>query len=141
MYVAVADTIAANPKPGVWALDLATGKTVWEKPGEKVNCSFAGRCAPSHSAAVTAIPGAVFSGSLDGHLRAYDADTGAVLWDFDAGKPYDTVNGVKGAVGGAIDATGATVANGMVFQHAGYSGYGGTANGQNVLFAFSVDGK
>jgi len=143
MYVANADTIAVGgpAKPGLWALDLATGKIVWEKLGIRVTCSSPGRCTPSHSAAVTAIPGAVFSGTLDAHLRAYDANTGAVLWDFDAGKPVDTVNGQKGAIGGAIDATGPTVANGIVYQHAGYSGYGGGANGNNVLFAFSVDGK
>jgi polyvinyl alcohol dehydrogenase (cytochrome) len=143
MYVANADTIAVGgpAKPGLWALDLATGKILWEKLGVRVQCSMPGRCTPSHSAAVTAIPGAVFSGTLDAHLRAYDSNTGEVLWDFDAGKPVDTVNGQKGVVGGAIDATGPTIANGVVYQHAGYSGYGGTANGQNVLFAFSVDGK
>ena len=34
-------------------------------------------------APVTAIPGAVFSGSMDGHLRAYKTEDGKLLWDFD----------------------------------------------------------
>ena len=52
-------------------------------------------CSPAQSAALTAIPGVVFSGSLDGHLRAYSTRDGAVLWDVDTIRSYDTVNGVK----------------------------------------------
>jgi len=28
------------------------------------------------------MPGTVFSGSVDGHLRAFSTTTGAILWDF-----------------------------------------------------------
>ena len=41
----------------------------------------------------------VFSGSLDGHLRAYSTRDGAVLWDVDTIRSYDTVNGVKASGG------------------------------------------
>ena len=57
---------------------------------------------------VTAIPGVVFSGSHDGHLRAYSTRDGAVIWDFDTVQDYKTVNGVKGS-GGAIDGPGPVV--------------------------------
>ena len=40
------------------------------------------------------MPGVVFSGSLDGHLRAYDVATGEVIWDYDTVRAYDTVNDV-----------------------------------------------
>ena len=50
-------------------------------------------CSPAQSAAVTAIPGVVFSGSVDGHLRAYSAETGEVLWDTDTEREFETVNG------------------------------------------------
>jgi len=30
----------------------------------------------------TAIPGLIFSGSNDGHLRGYSAEDGKILWDF-----------------------------------------------------------
>jgi hypothetical protein len=30
---------------------------------------------------MTVIPGAVFSGSVDGHSRAYSTATGEVIWD------------------------------------------------------------
>ena len=84
---------------------------------------------------MTAIPGVVFSGSLDGHLRAYSTRDGEVIWDFDTVRDYETVNGVK-AAGGAIDGPGAVVVNGMVFVNSGYSRFGGQPG--NVLLAFAV---
>jgi polyvinyl alcohol dehydrogenase (cytochrome) len=83
---------------------------------------------------VTAIPGAVFSGSLDGHLRAYSTEEGKVLWDYDTAHAFHTVNGVK-ADGGGIDGQGPVVVNGMVFVGSGYARTGGM--GGNVLLAFA----
>ncbi len=89
------------------------------------------------------MPGVVFSGSTDGWLRAYDSATGAIIWAFSAtAETYATTNGVENQPGGAIDGSGPTIANGMVFTMSGYNGaerFGG--NGVNVLLAFSVDGK
>jgi polyvinyl alcohol dehydrogenase (cytochrome) len=81
------------------------------------------------------MPGVVFSGSQDGHLRAYASANGHVIWDFDTGRPFATVNGIAGA-GGSLDHGGATLAGGMLFVNSGY----GHINGQpgNVLLAFSV---
>ncbi len=92
-------------------------------------------CSPAQSAAVTAIPGVVFSGSVDGHLRAYSATTGVVLWDTDTARDFPTVNG-KPANGGSIDAAGPAVVNGMLFVNSGYGEWGGMPG--NVLLAFSV---
>jgi len=87
---------------------------------------------------VTAIPGVVFSGSFDGHLRAYSSSTGKVIWDFDTVREFVTVNKVK-ATGGSFDQGGPAVVDGMVIVASG-SGLGGGMPG-NVLLAFSVDGK
>lgn len=138
-YVAVSDVVAKPRKPGLSAVRLADGSLAWHVPAPAAKCSFAAMaCSNAQSAAVTAIPGAVFSGTLDGHLRAYSANDGAVLWDFDTGVPFETVNGVK-AKGGSIDSPGATVAHGMVFTNSGYGRFLGAPG--NVLLAFSVDGK
>jgi polyvinyl alcohol dehydrogenase (cytochrome) len=51
------------------------------------------------------MPGAVFSGSMDGHLRAYATTDGKILWDSDTARELATVNGVTGK-GGALDAGG-----------------------------------
>jgi polyvinyl alcohol dehydrogenase (cytochrome) len=122
---------------GLHAFDLKTGKTVWD--AKPVPCT-AGQaiCSPAQSAAVTAIPGVVFSGSVDGHLRAYSAGTGAVLWDVDTAREFPTVNG-KPARGGSMDVAGPAVVNGMVFVNSGYGQWGGMPG--NVMLVFSVDGK
>ncbi|HTR38678.1 MAG TPA: PQQ-binding-like beta-propeller repeat protein [Bryobacteraceae bacterium] len=131
--------LTLDPKKGggLHAIGLNTGKIVWTaKPAPCAD----GRtdCSPAQSAAVTAIPGVVFSGSVDGHLRAYSASTGEILWDTDTEREFETVNG-KPAHGGSLDAAGPAVINGMLFVNSGYGQWGGMPG--NVFLAFSVDGK
>lgn len=121
---------------GLLALDLSTGKVRWRAPAPV--CGTRAPCSPAQSAAVTAIDGAVFSGALDGHVRAYDAKSGKVLWDYDTFREFAAVNGGK-ARGGAIDVAGAVVAGKMVFVNSGYATFGGMPG--NVLLAFIVDGR
>ena len=141
VYVAISDVM---PKPGkmpggITALNIATGENVWHTPAPKPVCSWgASRCNPAQSAAVTVIPGVVFSGSLDGHLRGYSTKDGAIVWDFDTGVEFPSVNGVK-AKGGSLDTGGPAVAGGMVFVNSGYGRFVGQPG--NALLAFSVDGK
>jgi polyvinyl alcohol dehydrogenase (cytochrome) len=125
-----------NQGGGMFALELATGKRVWYTP--PASCGGRPRCSPAQSAAVTAIPGVAFSGSMDGHLRAYSAKDGSIIWDFDTVGVYKTVNGVEGR-GGTIDGPGPAVGGGMLFANSGYVAAGGMPG--NVLLAFSVDGK
>jgi polyvinyl alcohol dehydrogenase (cytochrome) len=131
--------IALDPKigGGLHAIDLKSGRIVWSARPAKCLATQA-ICSPAQSAAVTAIPGAVFSGGLDGHLRAYSTTDGRVIWDFDTGREFRTING-KPARGGSIDATGAAVAGGLVLVESGYNQFGGMPG--NVLLAFSLDGK
>ena len=132
-YAAVADRLnRKDGTPGLYAIDLATGERKWSTPAPAVGGN------PAQSAAIAVIPGAVFSGALNGHFRAYSTATGEILWDFDTNRPFDTVNGVQ-AKGGSIDAPGPVIAHGMVFTNSGYGIFGGIAG--NVLLAFSVDGK
>jgi polyvinyl alcohol dehydrogenase (cytochrome) len=120
---------------GLFALRLADGKRVWTTPHP--GCTKRG-CSPAQSAAVTMIPGVIFSGGVDGHLRAYAAADGKIIWDVDTAQGYETVNGVKGS-GGSIDGPGPVVVNGMVYVNSGYALLGGAPG--NVLLAYSVDGK
>lgn len=131
--------LVLDPKKGggLHALDLRTGKERWSAKAPV--CDEARKdCSPAQSAAVTAIPGVVFSGSADGHLRGYSTSTGEVVWDFDTVRDFETVNG-KPAHGGAIDVAGPAVVNGMVFANSGYGQWGGAPG--NVLLAFSGDGR
>jgi polyvinyl alcohol dehydrogenase (cytochrome) len=121
---------------GLFALRLTDGSKIWNAAPPV--CGDRPQCSPAQSAAITAIPGAVFSGALDGHLRAYSTENGRVLWDFDTSRDFDTVNKVT-ARGGSIDVGGPAIAEGVVLQTSGYPTFGG--RGGNVLLAFSVDGR
>jgi polyvinyl alcohol dehydrogenase (cytochrome) len=145
IYVAVSDikrimlnystSTDADPSQGggMFALRLDNGERMWY--AAPIPCGERKRCSPAQSAAVTAIPGAAFSGSEDGHLRAYSSTNGKVLWDFDTVRTYKTVNGVEGR-GGSLDGPGPIVAGRMLFVNSGYAAAGGTPG--NVLLAFSI---
>ncbi|MBV9287439.1 MAG: PQQ-binding-like beta-propeller repeat protein, partial [Hyphomicrobiales bacterium] len=120
---------------GLSALKLETGEEVWRTPHP--GCHDVPGCSPAQSAAVTVIPGVVFSGGLDGHLRAYFADNGKIAWDVDTKADYQTVNGVAGK-GGSINGGGAVVVDGMLYIGSGSGIFGGAPG--NVLLAYSVDG-
>jgi len=121
---------------GLHALNLETGDKIWQTahPG----CNDVPGCSPAQSAAVTAIPGIVFSGGLDGHLRAYSAEDGRIVWDVDTKIEYSTVNGIP-AHGGSIDGPGPVVVGGTVYVNSGYRFFG-TQPG-NALLAYSVEGR
>jgi polyvinyl alcohol dehydrogenase (cytochrome) len=140
VYVPVADVSGAARKPGITALKIATGETLWHVPAPPAKCSWGTtRCNNSQSAAATAIPGAVFSGTADGHLRAYSTKDGSIIWDFDtAATSYDGVNGLK-AKGGALDGGGPTIAGGVLYVNSGYGRIVGQPG--NLLLALTVDGK
>jgi len=123
---------------GLTALRIADGEKVWFAPPAACGPSAKPGCSPAQSQAVTAIPGIVFSGSLDGHLRAYSAEEGKVIWDFDTVREYETVNGLR-ANGGSLNGPGAVLAGGMLFVNSGYARLGSIPG--NVLLAFSIDGK
>jgi polyvinyl alcohol dehydrogenase (cytochrome) len=90
------------------------------------------------AAAVTVIPGVVFSGGVSGFLRAYSTRDGRLLWEVDTAQEYETVNGEK-ARGGAMEGPGPTIVEGMLYVNSGYGSWGGAPG--NVLLAFSVDGR
>lgn len=134
-YFAVSDIL--QPKPGgIHAVRLATGQRAWFTPPPTAICGTGRGCNAAQSAAVTAIPGVVFSGSNDGALRAYETKTGAVVWEFDTNKDFTTVNGV-GAKGASLIGPGPVVAGGMVYVNSGYGAFGGRPG--NVLLAFGLE--
>ncbi len=119
---------------GLFALDVRTGRVVWS--AKPVPCAGRAQCSPAQSAPVTAMPGAVFSGSLDGHLRAWSTADGRLLWDMDTAREYQAINGGR-ARGGSLDVAGPVIAGGMVFVMSGYGMYGAIPG--NVLLAYSIE--
>jgi polyvinyl alcohol dehydrogenase (cytochrome) len=120
---------------GMAAIGLADGHPIWSTANGP--CGDRKACKPSHPAAVTVISGVVFSGTMDGRLRAYAAHDGTVLWEYDTARGFPTVNAVK-ANGGSMSNAGATVVDGMLFVNSGYSHHGAIIPG-NALLAFSPE--
>ena len=120
---------------GLTALHLEDGAKAWFAPSHPCDPPRPG-CSPGQSQAVTLIPGVIFSGSLDGHMRAFSTEDGEMLWDFDTAKAYSTVNGVQ-AKGGSLDGAGPVIVGGMVFMNSGYPRNGGMPG--NVLLAFAPE--
>jgi polyvinyl alcohol dehydrogenase (cytochrome) len=135
VYAPISDAFEKGPGEagGLAAVRLTSGEIVWEAPPFQDTCGSNNACNTGQPGAVTTIPGAVLSGSLDGHVRAYATDTGNVIWDFDTARAFATVNGVP-ARGGSMNGPGPTVAGGMLFVSSGYASY---MHG-NVLLAFSA---
>jgi polyvinyl alcohol dehydrogenase (cytochrome) len=137
------DRDAFDPRPagvdpqrggGLSALAIETGERVWYAPPARCNPSQP-VCSPAQPAAVSAMPGVVFSGAVDGHVRAFSAVDGRMIWDFDTVREYVGVNGVPGR-GGSIDGAGPVIADGMVYVTSGYGRNGGMPG--NVLLAFGL---
>lgn len=87
VYAANADNIYAldtrdsltKPTPGIYALDINNGNVIWSTPPPACDTTVKG-CLQSNSAAPAVVPGIVFAGGLDGHVRAYSTKDGKILW-------------------------------------------------------------
>ena len=135
-YFPVSDLILGPESAGgLYALRLDTGAPVWDARPSRADCKDPQNCVQAQSAAITLIPGVVFSGTTTGLMRAYDTADGRVIWTYDANQPYTTVNGVS-AKGGSFNGPGPVIAGGMVFMNAGYA-YLGIGTPGNVLLAFT----
>jgi polyvinyl alcohol dehydrogenase (cytochrome) len=111
----------ATTTHGGWsALDAVTGVILWQTVDPNSPAGSGG----GPSGPVTTANGVVFGCSLDaaGHMYAFNAVNGAVLWRF--------------ASGGSC-LSGAAISDGMLFWGSGYSNFGfGTFN--NKLYAFGL---
>ena len=122
-------------RPGMFALDIATGKVKWFTPAQDL-CAGREYCQPGLSAASSALDGGVIGGAMDGHLRAYDSETGKVIWDIDTTVSYDTLDGGQAHGGSFGGSAGAVLKNNMLFVNSGYGIYFHMLG--NVLLAFAL---
>ena len=123
------------PAPGLYALDLDSGKVLWRSPMADA-CRGREFCSPGIGGAITATPKLVFAGALDGYLRIHDAATGRVLRTIDTTGSVTAVGGVV-AHGGSMDgATAPLPSHGQLFVNSGYN-FAGHMPG-NVLLVFEA---
>jgi polyvinyl alcohol dehydrogenase (cytochrome) len=117
---------AAN---GLYAVDAMTGTIKWSRTA--ASCEPTVQC-KGFLAAPVAIEGAVFAGSIDGYIRAFDVRTGGILWAYDTARDFPAL-GARTGTGGAIWGAGAvSVADGMLLVHST------AARPNSVLLAFSI---
>ena len=137
VYVPVADIYAERPG-GLHAVGLSNGQRVWyAPPADPLACGKPSRaCSGAQFSAVTAIPGAVFSPSNDGAVRAYSSESGSVLWSFDTNRIFETINAVP-ARGGSMNGPAPVLAGGMLYVSSGYGTFG--LRPGNVLLAFAPE--
>jgi polyvinyl alcohol dehydrogenase (cytochrome) len=124
---------------GLAAVKIQSGERVWFTRPPPIPCqgNRDRNCIQAQSAAITVIPGVVFSGSNNGIMRAYAATDGKILWEYNTAHEYSTVNGVP-AKGGGISGPGPTIVGGMLFMGSGYAEMGIGSPG-NVLLAFGIE--
>lgn len=137
-YFPVSDWRQSIPDAGggLTALAIGTGAVIWHDGAIPPDCEKIPGCSSAQVGPATLIPGVIFSGSLDGHLRAYDTRNGRIIWDFDTARTYNTVDGI-GARGGSLNKNGPVVAGGMLYVESGnFVGMPG-----NALLAFSINGQ
>ena len=165
VYVPVADperkVAGYVPRPGVSALALHDGKTLWSHPVQR-GCTFDPADAPlvglaemargkserspwpecsyyyGHSAAAVVANGVVYAGALDGKLRMLDARNGKLLRVIDTKRPVQASNGVAGH-GGAIDVGGALPDGDQLFVLSGYGMFGQMPG--NLLLVYGLPSR
>lgn len=121
-------------RPGVSAVDAATGEVLWSHVQNNVCGEGRPFCDPGVSAAITATDGAVIAGHLDGVIRIYDGPTGDIIWSYDTTNPVEGTNGVT-ATGGGMSGSGPALGAGHMVINSGYGLYNHEAGNALLVFA------
>jgi polyvinyl alcohol dehydrogenase (cytochrome) len=127
-------------RPGISAVDAATGEILWSHVQDNVCGEGRPFCDPGISAAVTAIDGAVVAGHLDGVIRIYDAENGDIIWSYDTTEPVTGTNGVV-AKGGGMSGSGPAIGDGHMVINSGYGLYNHEAGNALLVFAPASKGE
>jgi len=141
LFVPISDTDDGREypeprRPGMYALDLASGEYLWSVPSEDVCREDQMFCQPGYSQAVTTTPEVLIAGGNDGYLRIFATNTGEVLWEMDTDIQFPAVGGVT-ADGGAFGGAAAPIAyQGQLIVSSGY-GFAGKMPG-NALLVFEA---
>lgn len=122
--------------PGMFAVDILTGETLWYTPADEAACGDREFCQPGLSAAASAIEGGVMAGGMDGMLRLYDRNSGKVLWSFDATREHVVLGGGKARGGSFGGGAGPVFDDGMLYAASGYGIYFHMPG--NLLLAFGL---
>jgi polyvinyl alcohol dehydrogenase (cytochrome) len=119
-------------RPGLYALDIVDGSPLWQAPSDDSLCRGRALCVAGFQAPVTATPGLVLAGGMDGWLRIYAAGSGRLLWRHDTTEQVATVGGGT-TQGGSIGGSAGPVAyHGLLIAESGYD-FAGKMPGDALL--------
>lgn len=132
-------TEVTGATPGVYALDLQTGKLVWQF---RTSHAYQGSNYDSiFSAAVSITNDVVFAGTLDGVMFGLRSSDGKLMWSYNTAHSFTDVNGTTGN-GGTIDSVGAVPAGTDLLINSGYNQFGGVNPFQtgvgNAMYVFRL---
>lgn len=119
--------------PGLHALRLNDGTIKWSL--QRQNQCTEPTCWTGLSSAISAGPGIVVTGGLDGVLEVVRADDGKRLWSFNTNREFTAVNNIP-TKGGGIDAHGPMLADNLLIVSSGYGSF--FQEGGNALLVFSI---
>jgi polyvinyl alcohol dehydrogenase (cytochrome) len=133
--------------PGLYVLNIDNGEELWkyevsrgcettmaeyfQRQSLYPECSYY----YAFSAAVSVANDVVFAPALDGKVRAFDSNTGSLLWQYNTAREFSTVAGSL-AHGGSMDNVSVQFARNMVYMQSGYSLFGQLPG--NILLAFEI---
>ncbi len=126
---------------GVYAFDIIDGEPLWEyRASPDCGNGRSERIASCHekygfSAMPLVIDGALVAANIDGRIFIFHGETGAILFEYDTAREFDTINGAQ-ARGGSIDSHSVATGAGMLFVGSGYERFRQQTG--NVLLAFRV---
>ena len=112
----------ALARPGVATIDIDEQAVIWQHVQENTCGDDRPFCDPGVSAPLSVSDGVVYAGHLDGYLRAYDAQSGEILWSYNTAQDHTGTNGLTGR-GGSMSGAGPTVADGHLIVNSGYGLY------------------
>jgi polyvinyl alcohol dehydrogenase (cytochrome) len=135
-----------NATPGIYAVDLITGKVVWkQRSNHSYNDAVKGVLTVDsiYSAALSVTNDVLIAGSLDGVVKAFRTSDGAELWSYDTTPKFTDGNGTSGN-GGTIDSAGAVPGGTDLLVNSGFSTFGRANKFQagpgNALLIFRLSG-
>ncbi|MEH6568857.1 MAG: PQQ-binding-like beta-propeller repeat protein [Halioglobus sp.] len=137
LFVPISDVRSENDdpgrNPGLHALRLNDGTIKWSL--QRQNQCTEPTCWTGLSSAISAGPGIVVTGGLDGVLEVVGADDGKRLWSFNTNREFTAVNNIP-TKGGGIDAHGPMLADNLLIVSSGYGSF--FQEGGNALLVFSI---
>ena len=121
-------------RPGMHAVDINSGKILWSTVHEN-QCDGRKFCNPGISQVPTVIGDVVVAGAMDGVVRAYDLQTGEIVWQLDTTEEFITISGETSHGGSFGGAAGPLAFEGKLILSSGYGIYNHMAGNLLLVLA------